>query len=360
MIVPNYYRPRDNRVSRAYRTARMAVAAGAAVTPYVRSAYRTGKWLYKNMPSVSFPRYQSAKARKTYVKRHKMYVARRIKSRNPAIQQLDKRITKVARLNETNMGELTYRLLSGGELLANQSRTNFTTLTISGITTMETVMDQLQWYNPATSAFVTSDPAGQAKYQEVTFTKVYGNLTVRNNYQVPCKVRLYAMVPKIDTSITPTASYSNWLTDNLLAGNTTDPCVYLTDSQETMANWRIVKSKIVTLAPGRESVITYGVPKMVAYDSSIADSHALTYQPKFGGCVFVAFVEGVVGHDTAGAEQGLLASGIDYTLERTFVCKYPAGIDCRFLYSSNTLDASFTNGGVVSQQTADNQAYSVS
>lgn len=356
--------PRGNRrvgyPSRRWYYPTDVMAAGAAVAYQgVKNAY--GK--YRSQAAInSLPRTARGvvKARKVrYRKAYKKAVAKKITRRNPAIQDLSRRVRNLAMSNSSDKGELIYRNINSGRVLSGVSTIGAAEFG-QGITLCETVMDQLQWFNPATNAFVTADASG-AKYKKVHFARAYYSLDMRNNYQVPCKVTVYTCIPKVDTGNLPSVCLSNWATDNLLNGAVTDPSVYLTDSAEFNDTWTIHKTTKKTLQPGQEMFVSYSA-KPFDYDSAFIDSHSDSYQKAFGSMAFYIRVEGPLGHDTAvTTEQSTLISGIDYVTNRSYKVIYDAGVKCKFVYSSNNLDTSFTNAGVVSlKPVADNIGYSLS
>lgn len=354
---------RAGRVGFPFRTAYYptdAMVAGAAYGIEKARRYFSGRSTANTAAVSALPRGRRSYVKnyqKRYRKQYQKAAARKMTRVNPALKQLDKKVRNLVKSNSIDKGELIYRYLGADRVLASQAQCGNYEFT-QPISLLETVMDQLRWFNPATNAFVTADASG-AQYHKVHFAMAHYSIQVRNNYQVPCKVTVYTCVPKDDTNISVATSHSDWATDNLLAGAITDPSVYITDSDEFGNLYKIQKTTKKFLNPGEELMASYSA-KPFDYDSGYVDAHASTYQPGYGSMSFYVRVEGAVGHDTTVDEQAQVPCGVDMILKRTYKVVYDAGVKCKFVYSSVVQDAAFTNSGVVSQPVADNQGYSVS
>lgn len=341
------------------------IGAAAFLAKTGANAYkRYRNWYSKSQASTiaainSLPREKSKSVKryqKRYRKNYQKAAARKITRINPAIKQLDKKVKQLVRSNNIDKGVLIYRNIGADRLLASQAQCAHFEWA-QPITLLETVMDQLRWYNPATNAFVTADASG-AQFHKIHFATAHYSIVIRNNYQVPCKVTVYTCVPKVDTNITVATSHSDWATDNLLAGAITDPTVFITDSDEFNELYRYTTTKKV-LEPGQEFTCSYS-SKPFDYDSGYVDSHALSYQADYGSMSFYIRIEGMVGHDSSADEQAYLPCGVDFATKRTYKVVYDAGVKCKFVYSSVTQDLSFVTGGLISNMPmSDNQGYSV-
>ncbi|WP_445720965.1 hypothetical protein [Flavobacterium sp.] len=313
------------------------------------------------------PAIKSAYSLNTYVKGRKAPLAimpakayvRRAK-RKSFPKKVKSQIRELRRLAESDMGTHIQRKRQTGVITSAVGSSSHNSLATSSITNLEEVIAQLRYYNPsAPSTLVTADGTTGTYQKEFFFNKVYGKLTVRNNYQVPAKVTVYSVSPKADTSIAPSTAFTQGLTD---IGNPSNvsPLVYLTDSVQFKDLYKINKTKSKTLMPGQQLVCSHSA-KPFQYDPSFVDSHAITYQAKFKAMLWVIRLEGVLGHDSSvTTEHNLLQAAIDYENEITFQVKYAAGADIHYIHLDDVSDT-FTNAGVVSQKpVADNQSYSVS
>lgn len=335
--------PNNNRMAQLKKTLFSLMTAGKI------SSYMYNKMKGKSMVVLE-----------NYVKRAQATkgTKRKINKNANAVVQLKKKVSKISKLIEGATGTLIYKTDATGRLLASVNGVSYGDYVGSDVTTIENVIAQLRYYDPsAPSALVTADATTGSYQKEIQIVSQYGRLLVRNNYQIPCKVKLYVYVPKEDTSIAPSSAFSLGLAD---IGNPSGGSILLNMTDSEMLNdlYRIHKSSTRILAPGAEASISMGT-KGFQYDPSFVDTHALSYQKRYNSFIFTVRVEGVLAHDSSADEQGIAAGGVDTILERKFVVKYNAGIDLKYMVLSENLDT-FTNGALVSQYTADNQAYSVS
>lgn len=246
----------------------------------------------------------------------------------------------------------SYRQLSNGNLM---DQTNYTVFNVANL---ETAMANLRYFDPGTNALVTADPSSGTYSREITVSNLYAKICAYNNYQVPCKLNMYAFSPKRDTNTTPVDFFSAGLTDQ---GNptSTSPLVHITDSRILRENWKIVSSVSKMLYPGQSLSLNWSTKKPFEYDFSNTDTHATSFQNQYGALCFVVRLEGVIGHDTANNEQGQLPSGIDVELQEKYEFSYDAGKNLEDISISDSFDV-FTNQGVVSNKpVSDNQGYSV-
>lgn len=256
------------------------------------------------------------------------------------------------------MGTHIERTRDTGRVVGSVNNIGQNSYDLSTVTTIESVLANLRYYNPSAPATLTTASGTTGTYQkEFLIKRNYAKFFCRNNYQVPCEVSLYLVVPKEDTSITPLTAFQNGLAD---VGNpsSTSPLVYPSDSPQFMDLWKIVKTKKAYLLPGKSCQITHST-KSFQYDPSLVDSHSLTYQSRYGSMAILVRVEGPLGHDTTANEQGSLVATLDYQIEKVIEIKYSAGADIKYIISNDNSNT-FTNGGVVSNMpVSDNQQYSI-
>lgn len=274
-------------------------------------------------------------------------------------KQLSKKVKELERLTEADIGTLTFRDREADRILSSvnsQAVSNYICVSSAAV---EEVIAQLRYYDPtAPTALVTADGATGTYQKEFYFKTIFTQLHMANNYQVPADVSVYLCEAKVDTSINPATAWANGLTDSSNVANT-DINIYPSDSDQLTDLYNVKRVFNRVLMPGRTASVKYS-PKPFSYDPSFTDSHSQTYQKAFRGAVWLVVLRGVLGHDTTANEQGILGSGLDIEVKRTFVVKYPAGADIKYTYSTNGL-SSFTNAGVISNKpVSDNQSYSVS
>lgn len=286
--------------------------------------------------------------------------SRKVYKRKPRTS-LKKEVKQIKRQLNADSARHVYKSLTGTSYSCAVNQCVYGQNDIVSGTLLETFMANLRYYDPSTpGTLITASGATGTFQREVHFKNVHSTLEIRNNYQIPCKVKVYLLKPKGDTAITPTTYYNNSITDQLIGGgSTTTKGVFPTDLRAFMAQWSVQCVKDVILDAGATIYARHNTGQF-RYDPSLFDSHSLDYQSKFKSCSWFIRIEGVFGHDTAAAERTTLAGQVDINMLTRAEIIYDAGTVLDDLYVNNAHSASFTNGGVVSNKPiADNQALSV-
>lgn len=332
-----------------------AVASVAATGHMVKKAYSSMSRTPAVAPGAVVKVHQKQKRHRKRGARKKPNLAKKVHKMAKTVRHVSEQMRGVL-TTHVDRGRVTSSLKSAVHLQ------NYNTFNSNTVTNIETMLGNLYYFNPATNAWVNASGAASTKDIDFLIEKTYGKIVCRNNYQVPCLVSIYRVEPKSDTSIAPHTAYDNGLADNISGALTgTSALLYPTDSDQFVDLWRISASKKKILEPGQELHDSYSC-KPYRYNPSDVDSQTDTYQRRYHSTSWLVFVEGMLGHDTAVAtEQTLLAAGIDIQYDLKYVVKYTGGQNATIRTVSDSSDASFTNGGVVSlQPVADNLAYSVS
>ncbi len=288
---------------------------------------------------------------------------RRYKRRKPVYVKtkgLKKQVKQLSRIAKADQGTLVYRRRQTFDAQSSANSSAFVVSNeLNSLANMELVLAQLRYYNPSDPVNLITASGNTGSFsKDFFFDMSFHKITLRNNYQVPVRIKAYIFKVKEDTSQTPMSAFTAGLTD---VGNpsATSALVYPTDSRLLNEIWKIDKSLSCILQPGQEKVISVTLKKFV-YDPATSDTHSLTYQRSFDGSNFNLRVEGVCGHDTTLDEQGILQGGVDGVTDSVWKVLYPAGADIKTIIVNDNSDT-FTNSGVVTNKPyADNQPYSQS
>ncbi len=290
----------------------------------------------------------------------KRYRKRKRKTVNAKDYQLRKQVKSLKRIAESDMGTHIHRIrLASSAGTPAVNTTSLSDWASVNITNIEAAIAELRYYNPSVPATLTNASGASGSFQkEFYFKRVYSRLRIRNNYQAPCNVIVYPCVPREDTSINPSTTVTNGLTD-IGAPTAASDLVYPTDSIQFNDLWRIDKSQRAYLDPGQEMVVSHA-GKPFQYDPSLSDSHGLTFQNRFSALSFLLRIVGCISHDsTDTSEVGLAIARVDVFLDTTFEIHYAAGADIKFITISDGV-STFTNGPLCSNKpVSDNQTYSV-
>jgi len=346
--------PRGPFMNRIFnRLPRLTQSQGLAV---LKAGMNSVSWKPSAKPTTTARNFKPRSRYTTYNRRKRMaYNSRKPKSK---IAKLSKRVSNIQKDMTSQRSELIYHDKTTGRVLAAVNATAHTQVSDINIADLEAVLAQLRFYNPSSpSTLVTADGGSGTYHRAFHFKSVYQCVTVYNNYQVPAKVTIYCVRPKEDTSITSTTAFTNGLAD---VGNpsATSPMIHLTDSPQFMDIWKIVSTKKALLQPSGSLTASLS-NKDIYYSPATTDSETASYQARYGCFAIIVRVEGILGHDTSADEQGQLAAGIDWQVHTKYVVHYDAGIDLKYIISTDVSDT-FTNAGVVSSKpVSDNVSYSV-
>lgn len=327
---------------------------------------------YVAWKAVNYARSLTGPARTNYIKR-KVTSARSARSsrrrtnrrsskkasKQDCCVEIKRQIKDIKRTVDADMGTHIHKVAIANACTATVNENSMCQHGVIDNTKLEAAVANLRYYNPATPGTLTTADASTGTYhRDVFFKSVYSRFDVRNNYQVPVEVSLYAVTPRLDTNITPTTAYTNGLADQG-AVSSSSVQMYPTDSMQFNDVWRIIKSKKRMLQPGSSFSLSQ-VMKNIKYDPSLNDSHASTYQINFKAFVWLIRVQGVTAHDTVQDEQGFSAAGVDYSLSNIYTISYAAGVDLLDYSINETQLDTFTNAAVLSNKpVSDNQSYSV-
>lgn len=344
-----WYRPWSNPATGAW-----GFGAGTGRAPARRQVTRTTRRSY--MPTRGAAKATYYKPKRTYKRRS----YRKTYRKKGKMAKLSRTVYKMKKDLETNTGTHTFRTYNVGKLSAGQNASIAVDADINSIDRLEDAIAGLRYYDPGTPGTLLVAPGATGTFhKEFRFTKTYAKLTVRNNYQVPCSVTLYTYKVRVDTNINPFVAFTDGLAD-VGSPSATGINVHPSDSPILRDLYILVKSKKAFLQPGQAASLVYSVPSFM-YNPSLSDEHADTWQVPYGGASFLIRLQGILGHDSVvTTEQATLPAAIDFSIEKTFIIRYPAGADIKTVANASQADASFTNVGVVSNKAvSDNQSLSV-
>jgi len=297
-------------------------------------------------------RYAKATAKRTAARQS-------VVSNKRAVVKVERTVANLSRLVKGDMAHHTrrYRDCSAASVTVNQA--NLTEFAAFRTTECESAMNALRYYNPAVPGTLTTADASSGTYErKIHFKSVYTKLRVRNNYQIPCRVRIYLGTPKVDTAISPVSNFTGGLADQAPGVATNTPLMYPTDVVQVTANWNLTVKKDMFLLPGREFTVAHS-SKPFTYDPAVVDAHSLAYQKKYQSHIWVVRLEGCLAHSNSG-QYTTDQARVDLLVDRKIVINYDAGTALDDYTVDNQSDTAMTGGGFVSGcPVSDNQQYSI-
>lgn len=339
----------------------MRETANLAVGAYklAKGAHQVRKSINKSLagPKATVVNNQGQR-RKAQGKTQKRYYKKKPKNK---VSALSKDVSELKKKVNRALSQFTVRVMGADRVLSALNQQTFQEIDDVSITTIESVLSNGRFYNPSVpGTLITASLAAGTYATTCRIMSQYAKCTFVNNYQVPCNIKVFAFVPRMDTNITPATAYTSGLADNAGGALTsTDPNVYMSDSSQLKEVWKVDKSGKCLLQPGEEFIFTYKTGGF-NYDPALTDSHNSAYQPLLKAYSIYARVQGIIGHDSSLDEQAILASGVDVLVERLWRVEYDSGgLDLKYVVPSNTL-STITNSAVVSSKPiVDNISYSV-
>lgn len=276
------------------------------------------------------------------------------KPRSNTIKTLTKRVNDLSKTVKSNTTTQIWKSIAVFTARASQNQCVYGE--VGGVSTsdIESAISTLRYYDPATGNLTTSN-YGSASTAKSIHINVYTKVMLRNNYRVPANVTCYVVVPKQDTSISPGTAIADGLTDAGVSSSSTNILHYPSESVQFNYLWRVVESKTTILSPEQEMTLTFN-KKNIMYDPSVVDSHAFTWQQKYGCHRIFVRVSGVQAHDSTLAQYGIAPAGIDCIDQKRLTMTYDGGADLTYFVDNNAL-TNFTNAGNVSMYSTDQENY---
>lgn len=281
------------------------------------------------------------------------------KPKSAAVKANAKKIKSIQKQLRVDMSTHTVKNIEAFTVSAVQNENTMLRHAAHDSNTIEAALAGLRYFNPSNPGSLTTASGATGTYsRQFLFKKNFTSIHLKSNYMVPVNCKVYACVPKNDTSISPITAYTNGLLDQN-GPDPNHPDMYLSDSDQFNELWRIEKTTSRLLLAGQSMTVSHKIPDF-EYDPSDLDSHALTNQRSFKAITWVVRVVGEPGHDSATlTQQGLARGGVDFVVRTKLVINYDSGTNLNDYTVVNDLDTMTANERQA-QVVVDNQSYLVS
>ncbi len=268
---------------------------------------------------------RAASARSRATSRRKFRQKKKYRSNRKGT--IKKRVKKLEREVNQNTGNHIYRSRQTARPASNYNGSANNLLASYTVTSLQTAMAALKYFDPANPTVLISANAASGTYhRDVFISGLSSKVRVVNNYQTRAIVTVYCCVPKKDTSITPLLAITNGLTD-VGAPLVTSPMIYPEDSPQFKEVWSVKVKKTAQLNIGQSMALS-AYWKGFEYDPSLIDDHALAYQRKFGGHYWFARVQSVIAHKANGDINNTNVA-LDVEIINETRIRYAAGVDVK-------------------------------
>ncbi len=271
------------------------------------------------------------------------------------VNQIKSSIRQLKLVGDQSTGLMTYRSIANFQLKTNRNLQNSVWFSSNPISTYNTVLENLKFFNPDDPSTLTTASGVAGNYQRNTlFTSVTQKIQYKNNYQSDCKIKVYLCMVKDDTSINPEVAWTNGI-----AGATNETSndainMYPTDINQVVDLWKLKVVLDTTLSPGQSGIVSH-TEKNIQYDISTTDNHALEYQTEYKGFGFLTVIQGGIGHSNN--ETCFMKCGLDMFNTQIYKVKYDAGVNITFVVNNHDFGSPTDPETQSNCPANDNQAY---
>jgi len=282
----------------------------------------------------------------------KKYGGRRLKKKakkRASAMKNKKRITYLSKKIGNNEATLDFRARSYRVTKTSGINTCiYDSIAGSNASLIESSITALDFFDPSDPGNLQVVNYNTGTFQKRIMVNAYGNISLRNNYKVPVRLKLWLCKVKADTNNSPENAISAGFADVGSAGlAVTDILTKAKDSQILKDLWNCKLMKNIIVQPSGVCYASHR-GKQFSFDTSLRDTHNQSFVKQFYAYAWLVRLEGIAGHDTAEDEQGSLQCGLDIVVNRNHRIIYDAGSDLVDVQTSSD-GATFQNNGVCTQ-----------
>lgn len=207
------------------------------------------------------------------------------------------KLNKIASIVDTTTGHHLLRREFNtivGSVFGHNGVSSFTGNNL-GLT--QNALTNLQYYNPASPAALTTADGDLGSYQrEFLFEKVHDRITIQNQGYVAKTCRIYLCEPRSDTSVRPEVAWENGLKDQQIGNNPggdvpEQPLSRPTDVAQFNDLWKTSKYEEFRLPVGGLKSFSHTAPAY-KFDPSLADVHIMAYQARWKSFIWLLVLVG--------------------------------------------------------------------
>lgn len=243
---------------------------------------------------------------------------------------LKKRVSKLERKTNDMTSSLTYKRTKVGSVSCTPSQATYQNVDGNKTSFVETILGNVKYWDSGSSpaGFVEKNVNASTGdgYDKLHFKSCYSVLHVKNSYQYPVEVRIYAVRPKSDTNTPPTTEFSNSVAEETNVGDAS-PYIYPTEIKEFQRAYDIITVRKKILQSGavfKDTCSTKNFYYNPQFQAGVTEQH----QPRLGAYTFMIRVAGVISHDDTADPGRLYGTGpgrVDYHIKTVWQMKYNSG-----------------------------------
>lgn len=333
---PRGYRQRVNRyVGYANRAATLYGAAKRGWNMYKKFNKYTKQYSKKRKGSS-----EQFVARGNRVRRRSRRVKRRRIKRT-----LKKRVQKLER-TANQLAIHDWRNYGFGQLICAVNECVYVDLDLWYKTKQEAIIDNLAFIDRGATPAVDFINLTQQTYShDIVFKDIFLSMTVKNNFHIPCEVKIYWFKSKGQHSSSVQALIASNDASLGVSDGETNPLTYPYDFPAVKQQWKLIKTDQSRLNGGDELIGTY-TQKYDRYNPQTHDTVNTTYQKD--DVIAVIRLVGICGHDvTTDTQVGLAGGKVDYQFHRKAKVSYPSDANFHFIETDIASAGALAAGGEV-------------
>ena len=246
-------------------------------------------------------------------------------------------MSKVARIVSSTTAIKTFReRFTHSIFVTAPNQMKYDSFNLCSASSIQRALAALQYYDPSDPVNVVVANGNTGTFQRDFLFKSNFRAVVRNNFTTAASLRMYFVLPKVQTSQTPVLTIAEGFTDRGITSTTT-VMMYPTDSEVFNHAYKIVRSHSCLLQAGSE--IVWKFIDTFRYNPAVDDIFNKDLYPEYCGLVLVVFLEGCVGHeDVIHGNVGTMSACMDILTEATHKISYDAGFNAEFIEVINNSD----------------------
>lgn len=241
---------------------------------------------------------------------------------------------RIARLEKSVLDEVsTYknRVQNYGKIVSTDGKVGYFSHAVCNHSQLKTNLVSLPVTNDAGSIVLVSHDAKSKSFRQ----RCQSKLMLRNNYQHPCKVRVYLLEPKAELNVLPDNSPNgpllntadqDWVAQTTVsAQNLQDPLLFPTDNKEFMHKWKILQTQKFDMNTGDE-VTLHNDTGYFKVPFNHFEEFTEEYQARLRTRVWLIRIHGPMCHSALDDDIiGFSNAKLDFIIRDIYTIRYDSG-----------------------------------
>lgn len=277
------------------------------------------------------------------------------RKRKIGLKDLKKSVTTIQKKMKGYESNLIFPLITSGYINSTSNNITWSSIALVTYSNLESAIQAVPYVNPADTATPVGFNALAIPNPTHWDISVSSHVNIRNNFYMPCNLRMYLMKARVNTTQLPEFFIQNVTKQD--AGGLPSPGwqnigLFANDATDLLGGYTIVETRTIRLSPGDET--DYKFNKEFKYDQENHDTHAQDYLKDYT-YFLVCRLEGVTCHDSDTINSvGISPSRLDWVMKKKLKLTYASDAPATFrsyLNSCQTIVTAAITGEAVEQET---------